>query len=82
MFLPTVGDPVMYEEDTNWSTLEMNNPRGLKRDVRKELELEIENCEDVEIDMKRFSQSRSLLLDDLPGSYDKVEEQREKSFKC
>lgn len=81
VFLPTVGSPVKFDEDEQWSTLEMNgySKEDKKNDVRADLETAISKFEDVDINFEQMSQSSSPLLDG-PGSeaYDKIEEEREK----
>jgi hypothetical protein len=82
VFLPTVGTPVRFDADERWSTstLEMQGyPQKERRDVRSELEEAIANYEDVDIDLRRMSQSVSPLQDG-PGTdkLEDIEEERER----
>jgi dienelactone hydrolase len=77
VFLPTVGSPVSYDEE--WSTINMKGySTNEQREIRRELEEAIAKYEDVEIDMRRLSQSRSPFVDDVPKEFDEIEEEREK----
>mmetsp|Transcript_3630 Transcript_3630/g.8037 ORF Transcript_3630/g.8037 Transcript_3630/m.8037 type:complete len:858 (+) Transcript_3630:206-2779(+) len=83
VFLPTVGTPVKFDDDEQWSALEMENGNsqkgGERRDIRSEMEESIAKFEDVNIDLGRMSQSVSPLLDG-PGSeaFEEIEDEREK----
>jgi dienelactone hydrolase len=82
VFLPTVGTPVRFDADERWSkyTLEMQRySQKERRDVRSELEEAIANYEDVDIDLRRMSQSVSPLQDG-PGidKIEDIEEERER----
>ncbi|KAL3766814.1 hypothetical protein ACHAW5_009706 [Stephanodiscus triporus] len=80
VFLPTIGTPVRFDADERWSsTLEMQgNPQKERRDVRAELEEAIANYKDVDVDLRRMSQSVSPLQDG-PGidNIEDIEEERE-----
>jgi dienelactone hydrolase len=82
VFLPTIGAPVRFDEDESWSTVQMSEYSAAeKRDVRKELEEAIANYEELEIDMRRMSQSTSEFLDEIPADFKEIEEGREKVIK-
>ncbi len=81
VFLPTVGAPVKLDADEKWSILEIDRNSQTKkgrREVRAELDEAIASFEDVEVDLRRMTQTASPLLDG-PGSakYDQIEEERE-----
>jgi dienelactone hydrolase len=81
VFLPTAGTPVKFDADERWSTLEMDGYSQTKkgrRDVRAELEEAIAGFEDVDVDLRRMTQTASPMLDG-PGSdeYEQIEEERE-----
>ncbi len=81
VFLPTVGAPVKLDAGDKWSSLEMDGKFQTKkgrREVQAELDEAIASFEDVEVDLRRMTQTASPLLDG-PGSaeYDQIEEERE-----
>jgi len=81
VFLPTVGTPVRYDENEEWSsTIEMNGRTEQRRDIRTEIDEAIFKFDDVDVDIRRMSQSASPLLEDGPGieTYEQIEEERER----
>jgi len=81
VFLPTVGTPVRYDENEEWSsTIEMNMRTEQRPDIRSEIDDAIFKFDDVEVDIGRMSQSASPLLEDGPGieKYEQIEEERER----
>ena len=81
VFLPTVGTPVRYDENEEWSsTIEMNKRTEQRPDIRTEIDDAIFNFDDVDVDIGRMSQSASPLLEDGPGieKYEQIEEERER----
>jgi len=81
VFLPTVGTPVRYDENEEWSsTIEMNKRTEQGGDIRSEIDEAIFKFDDVEVDIGRMSQSASPLLEDGPGieKYEQIEEERER----
>ena len=79
VFLPTVGTPVRYEEENNWSSTLETTYQAEQRGIREELEEAIATHEDLTPDLGRMSQSRSPLLDgEANEAYDRIEEERER----
>jgi len=81
VFLPTVGTPVRYDENEEWSsTIEMNKRTEQRPDIRSEIDDAIFKFDDVDVDIGRMSQSASPLLEDGPGieKYEQIEEERER----
>ena len=83
VFLPTVGTPVKFDTNERWSSnLEMEglSSKRERREVRSELNEAITDYEDLDIDMRRMSQSASPLLEEGPGieRFEQIEEERER----
>ena len=81
VFLPTVGTPVRYDENEEWSsTIEMNKRTEQRPDIRSEIDEAIFKFDNVDVDIRRMSQSASPLLEDGPGieKFEQIEEERER----
>jgi len=83
VFLPTVGTPIKFDENAQWSAPEMEDDESQekeeKRDVRGELEEKYANYEDVNVDLGRMSQSVSPLVEGPGGeAFDEIENERER----
>lgn len=81
VFLPTVGTPVRYDVNDRWATLEMDGEAGKsQKQIRTELDEAIFGHEDVDVNLRRMSQSRSPLSEEVGAgseAFDEIEDERE-----